>query len=210
MLLEEGKITKKTIELIMSWRHSGFNVDSHVYIDANNTKGLEGLVQYIVRAPLSQGKILAAKDKVVYRSKINPRIKSNFRIYDPLDWIAAVTSHIPDKGQQMVRYYGYYSNVKRGRHRKNGITPEYLNIKEPILSSKEYRRRWQDLIKKVYETDPLICPKCGGKMNIISFVKEKLIIDRILTHKGLPQVYSHSPPEEKKVSTELIRVACYD
>jgi hypothetical protein len=28
-----------------------------------------------------------------------------------------------------------------------------------VLSSKEYRRRWQDLIKKVYEIDPLICPK---------------------------------------------------
>ena len=193
----------------MSWRHSGFNVDSHVHIDANNTKGLEGLVQYIVRAPLSQGKILAAKDKVVYRSKINPRIKSNFRIYDPLDWIAAVTSHIPDKGQQMVRYYGYYSNVKRGKNRKKSIIPEYLNIKEPLSSSKEYRRRWSDLIKKVYEVDPLICPKCGGKMNIVAFVKEQLVI-KILTHKGLPQACSHSPPEEKKAPAELVRVACYD
>jgi hypothetical protein len=32
---------------------------------------------------------------------------------------------------------------------ENICTSEYLNIKEPILSSKEYRRRWQDLIKKV-------------------------------------------------------------
>ena len=23
-------------------------------------------------------------------------------------------SHIPDRGEQMVRYYGYYSNVSRG------------------------------------------------------------------------------------------------
>ena len=110
----------------------------------------------------------------------------------------------------MVRYYGYYSNVKRGKYIKNGITPECLNIKEPILSSKEYRRRWSDLIKKVYEIDPLICPKCGGKMNIVSFVKEKLIIDRILAHKGLPQACSRSPPQKEKAPAELVRVACYD
>ena len=47
-------------------------------------------------------------------------------------------------------------------------------------------------------------------MNIVAFVKEKLIIDRILTCKGLPQACSHSPPEEKKAPAELVRVACYD
>ena len=28
---------------------------------------------------------------------------------------------------------------------------------------------WAALIKMVYEVDPLICPKCGGTMKIISF-----------------------------------------
>jgi len=211
MLLEEGKITERTIQLIRSWRHSGFNVDSHVYIEPNDTKALGGLVQYIVRAPLSQEKILAAEDKVIYHSKINPNIRNNFRIYDPLDWIAAIISHIPDKRQQMIRYYGYYSNVKRGKLKKKiQIAAECLSAKEPILSSKEYRRRWAELIKKVYEVDPLICPKCGGKMSIIAFVKEQPIIHKILSHKGLLQVHSHSPPQEAPSAKELIRVACYD
>jgi hypothetical protein len=29
--------------------------------------------------------------------------------------IARVTSHIPDKGQVMIRYYGLYSNAHRGQ-----------------------------------------------------------------------------------------------
>lgn len=33
---------------------------------------------------------------------------------------ARVTSHIPDKGQVMVRYYGLYSNAHRGKMRKAG------------------------------------------------------------------------------------------
>jgi hypothetical protein len=27
-------------------------------------------------------------------------------------------SHAPNKGEQMVRYYGYYSNVNRGKRKK--------------------------------------------------------------------------------------------
>ena len=30
-----------------------------------------------------------------------------------LEFIARVTSHIPDKGQVMVRYYGLYANAHR-------------------------------------------------------------------------------------------------
>jgi C4-type Zn-finger protein len=64
--------------------------------------------------------------------------------------------------------------------------------------------------KEFNEIDPLICPKCGGKMNIVAFVKEKPVIYKILAHKGLLQVCSHSPPQEKKAPAELVRVACYD
>jgi CHASE2 domain-containing sensor protein len=34
--------------------------------------------------------------------------------------------------------------------------------------SKELKKRWSYFIRKVYETDPLACPKCQGEMRIIS------------------------------------------
>jgi Putative transposase len=34
---------------------------------------------------------------------------------DYLEFIARATSHIPDKGQVMVRYYGLYANAHRGK-----------------------------------------------------------------------------------------------
>ena len=37
---------------------------------------------------------------------------------DYLEFIARVTSHIPDKGQVTVRYYGLYGNAHRGKARK--------------------------------------------------------------------------------------------
>jgi hypothetical protein len=37
-------------------------------------------------------------------------------------FIARVTSHIPDKGQVTVRYYGLYANAHRGKVRKAGVS----------------------------------------------------------------------------------------
>ena len=60
----------------------------------------------------------------------------------------------------MVRYYGYYSNVKRGR-RKNKNQDEWMPfVLESEGSTKEYRKNWAKLIQKIYEVDPLTCPKC--------------------------------------------------
>ena len=35
---------------------------------------------------------------VLYRSKMNPNLKRNFALFPVLDWIAAITAHIPNKG----------------------------------------------------------------------------------------------------------------
>ena len=33
------------------------------------------------------------------------------KVFDALEWLAAMCSHVPDKGEQMVKYYGFCSNV---------------------------------------------------------------------------------------------------
>lgn len=80
---------------------------------------------------------------------------------DYLEYIARVTSHIPDKGQVMVRYYGLYANAHRGKMRKAGISPS----RPLIIKDEQYvpSRGWAEMIKKVYEVDPLIYPSCGGQ-----------------------------------------------
>ncbi len=56
--------------------------------------------------------------KVIYRSKMNPGKKRNFEIFDVPEFLALLSCHIPNKGDQMVRYYGFYSNVMRGKRKK--------------------------------------------------------------------------------------------
>ncbi len=85
----------------------------------------------------------------------------------------------------MVRYYGYYSNVARGKRKMSDQDELILSILEPEGSSKEYRCNWARLIQKIYEVDPLTCPKCSGAMRVISFIEDEEVIKKILKHLGL-------------------------
>src|SRR5437870_2205105 len=136
---------------------------------------------------------------VLYRSKMNPVLKKNFAVFPVLDWIATLTTHIPNKGEQLVRYYGYYSNVSRGKRKKEKPEEktEITEIEAPPLS-KELKKRWSYFIRKVYETDPLICAKCQGEMRIVSFIDQADVIKKILRHLGLWEE-SHAPPEKKQM-----------
>jgi hypothetical protein len=77
-------------------------------------------------------------------------------------------SHIPNRGEQMVRYYGWYSNVARGKRQKEGLDDAIPRILEPQADEKTFRRNWAKLIQKIYEVDPLVCPKCKGVMRIVA------------------------------------------
>ena len=85
-------------------------------------------------------------------------------MFDVLEWLAAIYSHVPNKGEQMVRYYGHYSNVSRGRRKKAQTDDQTSYILEPELTDKAFRRNWSRLIQKIYEADPLTCGKCQGPM----------------------------------------------
>jgi len=56
------------------------------------------------------------------------------------------------------------------------------------------RRRWANLIRRVYETDPLVCPRCGAEMRVIGFITEPGVIRRIVDHLRKRQRGPRPPP----------------
>ena len=145
------------------------------------------------------------KSKVIYQSKDGKEEK----VFDALEWLAAMCSHVPNKGEQMVRYYGYYSNVCRGKRKKQDQDGMLPSILEPTGSSKEYRRNWARLIQKIREVDPLTCTKCQGKMRIIAFIEDKEVIKKILKHLGLWDVKPRPPPGTQ-AGAEKTQTIIYD
>ncbi len=95
---------------------------------------LERLAAYLIRSSFSQERMeyLPDQARVQYRSKDGKEHKS----YDALEWLAAMGTHVPGRGQQSVRYYGFLSNASRGKRRKQQQEGE-----EPLPPSWSRRRR---------------------------------------------------------------------
>lgn len=148
MLLAKGKITKDMISLLDKWRHTGFNVFSGPRILPRHEKSMENLARYIIRASFSQKRMTYHRETghVEYKSKGGAQTK----VFDVLEWLAAMCSHVPNKGEQMARYYGYYSNVARGKRKKTDADDNIPCILEPELTDKAFRKNWARLIQKIY------------------------------------------------------------
>jgi hypothetical protein len=143
------------------------------------------------------GKVLYRAGKAVCRAfpklgneKLKAGVKRNFEIFEPLDFIAEVTQHIPNKGEHQIRYYGWYSNKQRGMRNKEAEKGE---LSQNLQIKKKCSLTWALLIKRVYEVDPFECPKCGGPMRIVSLIdkRQSMVIEKILRHCNL---WKEAPP----------------
>lgn len=88
-----------------------------------------------------------------------------------------------------MRYVGWYSNRARGERAKAikaqqpAKTPPAAEaaVSEIAIGAKATCAR---LIRKVYEADPLVCPKCKGPMRVIALIDDPTVVRRILEHLG--------------------------
>jgi len=98
------------------------------------------------------------------------------------------------------RYYGYYSNASRGLRKKAGTDAILPCLLQPETTDIQFRKTWSRLIQKIYEVDPLTCPKCQGKMRVIAFIEDPDVVKKILKHlhfwdfKKPPRPVAHAPP----------------
>jgi putative transposase len=120
LLLAEGKITEEVVQNIRSWKHSGFSVDQSVRLEAGDQEGVQRLIQYFLRCPFRQARMIEVTKagKVIYKSEHNAVGRfpepgdgelvagpsRNFQVFDPLDFLAEVTQHIPDAGEHLIIY----------------------------------------------------------------------------------------------------------
>jgi hypothetical protein len=109
----------------------------------------------------------------------------------------------------MVKYYGFYSYVSRGKRQIAGTDGVLPCILETQGDEKTFRRNWARLIQKIYEVVPLVCPKCQGTMRIISSIEDQAVIRDILNLLGLwlararPPPKAHAPPIREYAAVDL-------
>ena len=217
MLLGKDLICQDVVDNLLSWRHSGFSV--HGDVKAHDRCSAARLGRYMIRCPLVLERLSLDQDsgEVLYRTRPSraPHPEGEVARWDVFELIARVLDHLPPPRHQLVRYWGYYSNVARGKRRLAAaqrlvatLDPNDVGSAAgiptalPAADDEPFRRRarltWAALIKKVYEIDPLLCPFCGSQMKIIAFITEYPTMCRILEHIQMPsqrpEPLAHSPP----------------
>jgi hypothetical protein len=144
------------------------------------------LARYCARNPVALHRLEydAKARKVKYWSDKDEGPTAGAETVEALEFLARVTAHIPDKHQVMTRYYGWYANRTRGERRlsvADGDTGVAIAERERVPLS-EARLWWAELLRRIFEVDPLRCPRCAGEMRIVAFITERAVIDRILAH----------------------------
>ena len=185
------------------------SVHNRVRVEPEDGPAVERLARYIMRPPISLERMhWSGGDEVLYRPKGGHDGRARqpddpAETFDPAEFLARVIMHIPEPRRHLVRYYGAYSNVSRGKRRRQDEAdigaappdgrhvPSASAARDQSHDARALRRSWAQLIKRVYEVDPLLCPSCGGEMRIIAFITDHDVVDAILRH--LVKAVARSP-----------------
>jgi hypothetical protein len=219
-LLEDNELlSEERIELLLSWRRSGFSIDNSVRIPARDQQTLEHVARYMLRAPVSLSRMrwTPGDSEVLYvaanGSHDDPEDCSvEGQRIDALEFVARVIAQIPDPRRHVLFYYGYYSNALRGQRLKSQPQTQVPGdnathpADEPTLSPTRkaaLRRRWAELIRRVFEVDPLVCDRCGGQLRVIAFITQPRVIRKILDHLKKRKGRNRAPPPAQSLSVSV-------
>jgi hypothetical protein len=197
-------ISDDVMSQILSQEHSGFSVwVGEPFQDADSKHFVS---RYIERGPVSLERLKFGEEGVIYETKDGEQ-----RRYDPLEFLALLSSHIPKRYESLTRYYGHYSCRGRGERKKRELSQTKNNSGLPISSEAPGKASssWAACVKRIYEVDPLECPRCKGQMRIIAFVQEPNAIKAMMKSLGLPE-YRAPPPLNFKSRSVFDELLCMD
>jgi hypothetical protein len=185
-------ITDDIVAQILSQDHSGFGVWMG---DPFHDKESEQFVaRYIERGPLALDKLSIQDDIVTYTTK-----DERAHEFDALEFLATLSAHIPKPYESLTRYFGRYSCRRRGERAKLA-TADAAETTESDYRREFTKSSWASCIKRMYEIDPLECPKCKAQMRIVAFIQNEHSIKDIMKSQGIPD-FQAPPPIPRFVDT---------
>lgn len=101
---------------MLMWPHSGFHVHTAIWVPADDRAFATRLSRCSARNPVALERLTYDRTAkaVTYRSDKSEGPTAGTETVGPLEFLARVLVHIPDKGQVTTRYYGWYANRPRG------------------------------------------------------------------------------------------------
>ena len=130
-------------------------------------------------------------------------------IFEPLDLVGKLAALVPPPRFNLVRYNGVLAPSAAWRPlvipeseisdpHTHPNYPARMQLVSPDTGNSKKQRgcrprnySWAQLMRRVFSTDVLECPRCGDRMRIIAAIHSAEAIQKILDCLGLP---SRAPP----------------
>lgn len=147
----------------------------------------------MARGPLATERLSESfPNQLIYKMKSPWRDGTTHVSFSHFDFIARLVALIPPPRMNMVRYHGCFASNFKDRdlivkgpsrslaNRASG-GPDELSV---LGKAKKERLRWAEMLKRTFEIDVTVCPKCSGRMEQIGAIKEKATAKKILESLG--------------------------
>jgi hypothetical protein len=197
LLRARDLLTEDDVEGMLAWPHSGFGVHNEVKVLPGDREGIIDLAKYLSRPPVALSRLSYDGELVRLRLR-RPHWRTGQRqlIFKPVEFLARFLQHVPPVGHKLWREYGAYSTVTRARWRALAETEEPASTHDapapaanPTPADSPGRSQctsaWAALLSRVWGFDPLDCPRCGSRMEIVAFIHDADSLTRITSHYGL-------------------------
>ena len=143
LLKSKNLLSNERMELLLSFRNSGFSVDTSPTVWPQDTKGLERLCRYLLRCPVSLSRIhwTTGSKTLFYESKgshddpLLPHPKGES--LDIFEFIARVLTQIPEPRKHGVHYFGAYASRSRVFRKARGLALHPLGDNDNATSKTE-------------------------------------------------------------------------
>jgi hypothetical protein len=167
---------------------NGFSLHADRMVSAYSRKSLESLCTYITRPAISEERLAWTVDgNVSYKLKRPYSDGTTDVLFSPLELMEKLAALVPKPRANLIRYHGVLAPNSKIR---SSIVPKYnklktrINSKESIISL-DGRLSFSKLLKRVFNIDVEKCESCGGRLEIISVVRDRSVIRKILKHIGI-------------------------
>jgi hypothetical protein len=205
LFVRQGWLEEDAAAAMLAWPHSGFGAHVGAAIAADDRAAVLRVARYGARAPVAESRLRydAERAEVELASDAREGPYAGVHRFAALEFVARLVDHIPAKGEVRVRYYGAYASRRRGWWRRRGVVLAGAACMEAPATEREVapwpalrarRRRWAEMLRRVFAVDVEVCPRCGGAMRLLAFVTEPSVVTRILAHLARRGVDARAGP----------------
>ena len=158
---------------------------------------------------------LNAAGQVELKLKTPWRDGTTHLVMSPLESMQRLAALVPRPRLHLIRFHGVLApNAKlrslvvpqgQGREvpQQAAEAAAAAGCEAETVQARPQRISWARLLKRVFDIDMQHCPNCGGgELKIIAAILERPVIEKILTHLGLPP---QPPPRARAREAQLHR-----